>query len=86
MPYLEEGAGALPIYKGYNSSGRTTSSWGTEGRMASVIIRILLDTREIDVDSKDVSGRTPLSYAACYGRQAVIKILLDTREIGVDAL
>lgn len=59
---------------------------GCRGWDGYVIIRILLDTREIDVDSKDVSGRTPLSFAACYGRQAVIKILLDTREVGVDAL
>ncbi|PMD29295.1 ankyrin, partial [Hyaloscypha variabilis F] len=39
-------------------------------------IQALLETCKVDADSKDAFGRTPLSYAAEIGSEAVVKSLL----------
>ncbi|KAJ9130069.1 hypothetical protein NKR23_g12364 [Pleurostoma richardsiae] len=39
-------------------------------------INTKFDTDELEIDSRDDYGRTPLSYAASYGYEAVIKLLL----------
>jgi ankyrin repeat protein len=50
----------------------TASYFGHEA-----IIKLLLATGKIDVDSKDSSyGRTPLSWTAKKGHKAVVKLLL----------
>jgi ankyrin repeat protein len=41
-----------------------------------VVVKLLLD-RNADVDSSDAYGRTPLSWAAANGHEAVVKLLLD---------
>lgn len=41
----------------------------------------LLDTEEIDIDSKDDKGRTGLWYAASRGRQSILERLLDTGKV-----
>jgi ankyrin repeat protein len=38
----------------------------------------LLEKGNIFIDSRDDSGRTPLSLAAWKGHEAVVKLLLDT--------
>ncbi|KAF2192361.1 ankyrin, partial [Zopfia rhizophila CBS 207.26] len=40
---------------------------------------------KVDVDSKDEAGRTPLSWAAENGREAVVKLLLETGKVDVDS-
>ncbi|KAH0541580.1 hypothetical protein FGG08_003928 [Glutinoglossum americanum] len=40
------------------------------------VVRLLLG-KGVDMDSKDIYGRTPLSYAAGGGRKAVVKLLLE---------
>jgi ankyrin repeat protein len=37
----------------------------------------VLNLDKVDVDSKSEEGRTPLSYAAEYGNEAIVKILRD---------
>jgi ankyrin repeat protein len=44
-----------------------------------------LETGKVDVDSKGVNDRTPLSWAAEYGRDAVVKLLLETGKVDVDS-
>jgi len=38
-------------------------------------VKLLLDTGKVEVDSKDIYGQTPLSWAAQYGHEAVVKLL-----------
>ena len=45
------------------------------------ISKLLLDRGEIDIDSRDADGRTPLFWAAREGREAVVKLLLYTGKV-----
>jgi len=50
---------------------------GTERHEA--VVKLLLETGQVDVDSKDtVYGQTPLSWAAGNRHEAVVKLLLET--------
>ena len=45
------------------------------------VVQLLLAMRQVDTDSKDENSRTPLSYAAESGHEAVVRLMLDN---GVD--
>jgi ankyrin repeat protein len=45
----------------------------------------LLETGKVDVDLKHSRGRTPLSWAAQNGHEAVVKLLLETGKVDVDS-
>ncbi|KGO66230.1 Nucleoside phosphorylase [Penicillium italicum] len=50
------------------------------------IVKLLLDTRNVDADSMDeYFNRTPLSYATENGYEAVVKLLLDTGKININS-
>jgi ankyrin repeat protein len=49
------------------------------------VAKLILDTKNVRVDSKDGHGRTPLSCAAWYGQEATVKQLLDTKQVDVDS-
>jgi hypothetical protein len=49
------------------------------------IVKQLLGTGKVDVDSKDKYGQTPLSLAAENGHEAAMKQLLDTGKVDVDS-
>ena len=48
------------------------------------VVKLLLDTGEVDVNWKDKDGRTPLSWAAEKGCETIVKLLLDTGKVDVD--
>jgi ankyrin repeat protein len=48
------------------------------------VVQQLLAMSNVDVDSEDQWGRTPLSLAAENGHEAVVKQLLDTGKINID--
>ncbi|KLU91451.1 hypothetical protein MAPG_09971 [Magnaporthiopsis poae ATCC 64411] len=41
------------------------------------VVRLLLSTSGVDIDSKDSDGRTPLRWAAEEGHEAVVQLLLE---------
>jgi ankyrin repeat protein len=49
------------------------------------VVKLLLKWYEVDVDSKDNDGRTPLSRAALRGHEAVVELLLKTGNADVEA-
>jgi ankyrin repeat protein len=40
-----------------------------------IIVKLLLETGEVDIDSKDNGGQTSLSWAARNGYEAVVKLI-----------
>jgi ankyrin repeat domain-containing protein 50 len=65
---------------GFTSSLLVASYFGHE-----IVVKLLLETGEADVDSKNKAGRTPLCYAAENGHEAVVKLLLKTGKADVDS-
>jgi len=51
---------------------------------SETIVKLLLETSKVEVDSKDSYGRTPLSWAAEKGCETVIKLLLETGKANVN--
>jgi ankyrin repeat protein len=49
------------------------------------IVRLLLDTGRVDVDSKDQYGKTALSWAAEEGYEPIIRLLLETGQVDVES-
>ena len=46
------------------------------------VVKLLIETGKVDVDSKDnYHGRTPLSWAAENGHEAVVKLLKEAQQI-----
>jgi hypothetical protein len=46
---------------------------------------ILLKRNDVKADSRDGDGRTPLSYAAQWGRKAVAKFLLEREDVNPES-
>ncbi|XTI93556.1 hypothetical protein V2W45_1432693 [Cenococcum geophilum] len=54
---------------------KTLLSYAAE-RGHEAVVKLLLDTKKVDIDSKDKDGLTPLSWAANDGHESVVKLLL----------
>ena len=63
---------------------RNLLSWAAQGGHEA-IVRLLLETGKIDIDSKDKLGQTPLWWAVQEGHEAVVKLLLETGKVDVDS-
>jgi ankyrin repeat protein len=51
-------------------------SWKSRYRVYEPVVRQLLAENGVDPDSKDRYGRTPLSWAARNGHEAVVRLLI----------
>ncbi|KAF1935355.1 hypothetical protein EJ02DRAFT_329775, partial [Clathrospora elynae] len=49
------------------------------------VVKMLLEIGNADVNSKDSTGQTPLSWAAKKWHKAVVKMLLETGKVDVDS-
>lgn len=49
------------------------------------VVRLLLETGQVDVNLRDPDGRTPLSLAAEIGHIAVVRLLLETGRVDVNS-
>jgi ankyrin repeat protein len=49
------------------------------------VVKLLLETGKVEVDSKDETGRTPLLWAVENGHEAIVKLLLETGKVEVDS-
>jgi hypothetical protein len=68
-----------------NTSGQTPLLWAAKNGHEAVV-KLLLETGKVDVDSKgNLSRRTPLSWAAENGHEAVVKLLLETGRVDVNS-
>nr|XP_036587170.1 ankyrin repeat-containing protein [Colletotrichum truncatum]KAF6797901.1 ankyrin repeat-containing protein [Colletotrichum truncatum] len=63
---------------------RTPLSWAA-GSGHDDIVKMLLDTGKVEVDSMDNSNRSALSWAAGNGHEAIVQMLLDTNKAEVDS-
>ncbi|KAF5860120.1 hypothetical protein ETB97_002027 [Aspergillus alliaceus] len=63
---------------------KTPLLWVAENGHKAVV-KLLLDTGKVDVDSKDPYSRASLSRAAGSGNEAVVKLLLDTGKVDVES-
>jgi len=58
--------------------------WAAEGGHEGMV-NLLLDRKEVNPDSKDPDGKTPLLYAAKGGHEGIVKLLLDRKEVNPDS-
>ena len=54
-------------------------------RRHEAVVKLLVARDDVEVDSKDEAGRSPLSYAAENGHEAVVKILVARDNVEVDS-
>jgi ankyrin repeat protein len=49
-------------------------------------VQLLLATGKVDVDSKDITGHTPLSWAAKVGHEAVVQLCQSCRALSLSSI
>ncbi|OBT59915.1 hypothetical protein VE03_10522, partial [Pseudogymnoascus sp. 23342-1-I1] len=65
-------------------NNRTPLNWAAENGHGAVV-KLLLDTDNVDADSKNEVGLTPLFLTAENGHEAVVKLPLGTGKVDADS-
>ncbi|KAF3209746.1 hypothetical protein TWF679_007284 [Orbilia oligospora] len=66
-----------------DATRRTPLSWAAMEGQAGVV-KILLESGNVDVNSKDAIGRTPLSWAAINRKAGIVRLLLESGNADVN--
>ncbi|KAJ9660151.1 hypothetical protein H2201_007058 [Coniosporium apollinis] len=61
--------------------GTTLLHVASQHGLFSVVAAVVDSESNTEVDSKDEDGRTPLSWAALYGQEAVVKLLVERDDV-----
>jgi hypothetical protein len=69
----------------FTGGGRMALSYAARGGHTAAVNTLLEMGAKVDVDAKDKSGRTPLSWAAGMGHEAVVELLFGTGKVDIDA-
>jgi ankyrin repeat protein len=64
---------------------RGCSIYPTDEKRSQMVIEMFLARTDVNVDSKDRNGRTPLSFAAEQGHVSAVKLLLARNDIDADS-
>jgi ankyrin repeat protein len=59
-------------------------SWAA-GEGYDVVVKLLLDRDDVEADSKDNHGQTPLLWAAEQGQDVVVRRLVDRDDVIADS-
>ncbi|KAF5695157.1 ankyrin protein 3 [Fusarium denticulatum] len=73
------------IHRESNDTSRKLFWWAI-GRGNSGVIKMLHESGMYDINTKDLSGRTPLIYAAETCAEETMRVLLQVREINIHAV
>ncbi|KAI9848948.1 MAG: hypothetical protein M1837_005837 [Sclerophora amabilis] len=74
--------GAAPDWKNCNHKNPLllAAAYGHED-----LVKLLIDHRDVVIDSKDLLGRTPLSLAAVGGHEGVVRLLIGQKDVVIDS-
>jgi ankyrin repeat protein len=70
--------------KSTRTSRRTTVGHRCRGWRTGTVAKLLVERDDVEADSKDWYGWTPLSRAAAYRHEAVVKALLVRDNVGLE--
>jgi ankyrin repeat protein len=68
-----------------DSDGKASLLWWAAKKGYKDVTRVLLDTGKVDITSKDMGGRTAMSYAAEGGHEVVARMLLNAGDVHVNS-
>ena len=74
----------IPTPGAKDKDGQTPLSWAARNGHEA-IIKLLLETNRIDVNSRDKHNRTALSWATLKGHETIVKLLLETNKIDLNS-
>lgn len=70
---------------GASSQPNTHSTTPQEANPPMDILKLLIDTKGLEIDSRDGDGRTVLSFASTYGSKAALKLILESGKVDVNS-
>ena len=77
---LKGGTGAEDVHSRYGQDDFVLNPMRHE-----TVVKLLVERNDVDADSKDENGRTPLSWAGAGGHEAVVKLLAERDDVKADS-
>jgi ankyrin repeat protein len=81
---LQMGGEAWMYIDAKAAQDRTPLTWAAI-RGHEAIVRLLLETGDVDTNAKASNGWTPLMWAAARGHEAIVRLLLETGDVDTNA-